>query len=94
MFPPKIKPLRYFIEYQPIRAEITKAILSENWVRRYSIALSKFQWGNIVGKYSQNLVGDSSINFDRIISEALDEIAQLDEELLQRWRRPAPVIVS
>ena len=44
------------------------------WIKDYVVALVKKMWGNNVGKYSGTLVGGSSINYDRLISEAESEI--------------------
>ena len=52
------------------------------WIKEYTIAKTKFLWGNNVGKFSQNLVGGAQINFDRLLSEAQQEIDRLEERLI------------
>ena len=61
------------------------------WVKEYALNRAKFMWGNVVGKYSQSLIGGANINFDRLISEAQQELEKLDEELIQRWTPPLGV---
>lgn len=69
-------------------------IFNESWVKRMAKAKTQLLWGQILGKYSQSLVGSAEINFDRIISEAQSEIDKLEEELQERWEDPAPVFVG
>ena len=71
------------IEYIPNREY--DEIYAHPWIKRYALAKTKFLWGNITGKFNQTLVGGASINYDRIISEAQQEIEILEEELLNRY---------
>lgn len=92
----KVEP-RFLIQYEPDFNNIdldTTYVLDNQWVLEYSVAKTKFMWGNVVGKYSSSLVNDVQINYDRIISEAQQEIERLEEELKRRWVLPAPVIVG
>lgn len=68
-------------------------IFGEMWVRQMAKAKTKVLWGNIVGKFSQSLVGGATINYDRLISEGESEIEKLMEELHDKWVDPAPVLV-
>ena len=58
------------------------------WIKEYSLALTKFIWGNNVGKYSKSLVGGAEINYDRLISEANEQIDKLEQELLDKYSEP------
>lgn len=69
-------------------------IFNHEWIKNYSLAYSKFTWGTILGKYSHELVGGASINYDRLISEGQDEMEKLKEELMERWMDPAPVLIG
>jgi len=53
------------------------------WLKAYALNLVKRIWGQNVGKYSSPLVGGATINFDRLISEAQQEIDKLEEQLMQ-----------
>jgi hypothetical protein len=46
------------------------------------------------GKYDQALVGGARINYDRLLSEAQQEIQTLNEELLTKWSDPAPIDIA
>lgn len=69
-------------------------IFNESWVKDFAKAKCQLLWGQLLGKYSQNLVGGATINYDRIISEAQSEIEKLTEELTEKWVDPAPVLVG
>lgn len=68
-------------------------IFNHPWIKAYSVAQTKFLWGQIIGKYSGNIIGGGSINYDRIISEAQQEKEQLKEELLNTYGEPLGVFV-
>ena len=69
-------------------------IFNETWVKAMAKAKTQRLWGQVLGKYTQNLVGSAQINFDRIIQEADTEIEKLMEELQDKWVDPAPVLVG
>ena len=52
------------------------------WIKKYSLNLVKRLWGQNVGKYDSQLIGGANINYDRIISEAQQEIELLEERLM------------
>jgi len=61
------------------------------WIKEWATAQAKYQWGQNVGKYSQNLIGGAEINFDRIISEAREDLEKLEEQLIERYSEPLGV---
>lgn len=69
-------------------------IFNESWVKDFAKAKTQLLWGQVLGKYSQSLVGGATINYDRLISEAQTEIDRLMEELQEKWTDPAPVLVG
>lgn len=77
--------------YQP--EDGSDHIFNETWVKAMAKAKTQKLWGQILGKFTQNLVGGAQINYDRIISEAEAEIEALREELNDKWVDPAPVMV-
>jgi len=74
------------VEYQP--NPDYDEIYNHSFVKAWALAATKKTWGNVVGKYSQSLVGGAEINYDRLLSEAESEMAQLDEDLLNKWSEP------
>jgi len=68
-------------------------IFNHPWIKAMSTARSKLQWGTNIGKVSGGILGGVTLNYDRIISEAKEEIAVLDQQLLTR-NTPPPVLKS
>ena len=59
------------------------------WLKRYATALMKKQWGANTKKYDGVLLpGGVTLNGQQIYSEAVQEIAQLEEELEQQNTMP------
>jgi hypothetical protein len=72
-----------------ITEDDTGSIFNNSWVRDYSTALVKYQWGSNVNKYQGiSMVGGVTFNGDAIIAEAKEEIMRLLEELRQTWELP------
>jgi len=71
------------------------SIFNNSWVRDYSTALVRYQWGSNVNKYQGiNMVGGVTFNGDAIISEAKEEMLRLLEELRQTWELPPMFMVG
>lgn len=65
-------------------AEFTK-VWNERWLKQYTAALIKRQWGANGKKFSgMQLPGGVSIDFDGIYKEAVLEIKELEDELLNK----------
>jgi hypothetical protein len=67
-------------------------IYNHQWVKEYSTALAKQQWGGNIGKYSTTLIGGASLNYDRILQEAKIELDQLEADLLTKWTKPLGIM--
>ena len=64
----------------------------QQWIKKYSIALCKKQWGSNIGKFEGVLVNGTRVNYERLIQEANDEIEKLENELVEAWFEPLPII--
>jgi len=71
------------VEYQP-NPEYDE-IYTHDFIKRYSVALTRRLWSTITGKYDSALVGGATINYDKMQSEAEAELDKLDDELLTKW---------
>jgi len=60
-------------------------IYNHVWIKEYAIARSKFLQGTVTGKYSQTLVGGSSINYEDMKSEGQEAMDKLEEDLLNKY---------
>ena len=69
-------------------------LYNNRWVREYSKNKSKLLWGEIIGKFSGNVIGGGTLNYDRIISEANTELERLRTELIEMYSDPMPFCVG
>lgn len=74
-----------YVSYLP---KHTDMIYNHQWIKDYSVALSKRIWGGNIGKYNTTLINGATLNYDRILTEAEKEIDLLNEQLLTRWTAP------
>ena len=60
------------------------------WLKKYTVALVKAQWGRNLTKYSQvNLPGGITMNGDQILAQGNDEVKALEERFAMDWADPA-----
>lgn len=65
------------------------------WLKKYSVALAKYQWGTNIQKYeSIALPGGGSINFRDIMTQATESIDKLETELDERYSEPYDLFVG
>lgn len=65
------------------------------WLRNYAVALTKKQWGqNLVKFGNTQLANGTTINGEVILSEANNEIKDLEDELKNEWQPPLGVLVG
>jgi len=68
-------------------------IWNDKWLKEYSTALIKLQWGENISKYNEvQLLGGITISGDRIISEAKEDIQRLREQLDTEHSEPTGFI--
>lgn len=64
-------------------------IFNDEWVKRYSTALMKMQWGNNLKKFEGvQMVGGVTLNGQKIWDEAQAEIDKLHEEFERKYSAP------
>lgn len=65
-------------------------VWNNRWLQAYATALIKYQWASNLSKYANlQLPGGVSFDVNTMMSEAKDEIAKLEEELLTLYSMPA-----
>jgi hypothetical protein len=70
-------------------------IFSDSWLKAYTTALFKYQWGSNITKYSNyTLPGGLVVNGDKIYSDAVQEIALLEEKLRDVYEAPSQFLVG
>ena len=78
-----------------IDPESVTAIYNDKWLKEYTTALFKRQWGENLSKFNEvQLLGGVTINGDRIMQEALQEIEQLLETLESTYMEPVGFIMG
>lgn len=61
-----------------------REILPEQWVQKYSLALTKIITGNIRGKFGVTLLAGATINYNDILSQGLEEKKKLEDDLIEK----------
>lgn len=64
-------------------------VYDDMWLKKYTTALIKRQWGENMKKFGGiQLPGGVTLNGDQIYGEAVQEIAQIEEEMQNRYELP------
>lgn len=80
---------------QIVEAENHPKVYSDSWIKEYTTALFKEQWGMNVSKYSNySLPGGIQINGERILAEAQAEKLRLEEQLRDTFEEPPVFLVG
>ena len=59
------------------------------WMKKYTVALVKTQWGRNLTKYNQvNLPGGITMNGDQILAQGREDMRQLEERFSMDWADP------
>jgi hypothetical protein len=73
----------------------TPEMWNDTWLKQYSTALIKRQWGTNLSKFDgMQLPGGVTINASKIMDEAKEEITALEESLRDTYELPADFIVG
>jgi len=72
-----------------IDAEVSNDVYNDMWLKRYSTALIKEQWGQNISKFEgMQLPGGVILNGRAIIEDARAEIEKLEEEIRMNFEMP------
>lgn len=70
-------------------------VFNDQWLKEYTTALFKHQWGSNITKYSNyTLPGGLVVNGDKIYADAVQEIATLEEKLRDTYEAPPAMFVG
>ncbi len=81
-------------QYEYLADEDNDFIYNHEWIKEYTVAKVRYQWGNNTGKLDQTLIGGARINYADMKSEATTELERLEDQLLSKWSDPCPVSIS
>lgn len=69
-----------------------KDIVSQLWVYRYALALTKISIGHVRGKYSgTNLFGNQTVNYQDLMNQGTKEKEELEKEIMTNYVDADPV---
>lgn len=78
-----------------VSLEDTPEMWNDSWLKKYTTALIKRQWGTNLSKFDgMSLPGGVTINASKILEEAKAELESLEESLLNTYSLPADFIVG
>jgi len=70
-------------------------IYSHQFVKRYSVALAKYQWGTNMMKYSGAvLLGGMELNGQFYIDSAERDLEKIEEDIWSKWNTPLGIFVG
>jgi len=76
--------------YRQLDPDVHTSVWGDWWLRRYTTALFKKQWGENLKKFEgMQLPGGVQFNGQQIWNEADEEIRNLEEEVVNRYSMPA-----
>lgn len=81
-------------KYEYLADEDNDLIYNHEWIKDYTVAKVRYQWGNNTGKIDAPLVGGGRINYGDMKNEATSEIERLNGELLTKWSDPSPIDIA
>lgn len=87
----------YFIVlegYRKINPEEYPKVWQDFWLTRYTCALLKRQIGQHLKKFNITLVGNVTYNGEQIYQDALQEIQQLEQDIVDTWSLPVTDMIG
>ena len=70
-------------------------VFNDSWIKSYTTALFKLQWGNNINKYTNyTLPGGLVVNGEKIYNDAVAELALLEAQLREEYELPPQMLVG
>jgi hypothetical protein len=84
-----------FQSYRITDPDTYSKVFNDTWLKSYTTALIKRQWGSNLTKYANyTLPGGLTVNGEKIYADAVEEVAKLEEELRDVYEAPPSLIVG
>lgn len=81
--------------YQIVDPATFTEVWKDRWLLRYATALIKKQWGTNMKKFiGMKLPGDIQFNGQQLYEEAVEEIAQMEQEMITSFSLPVTDLVG
>lgn len=85
------EPTVLWYEYEYLANDEHDFIFNHEFIKAYTVAKTRYLWGNNTGKFDQTLVGGARINYSDMKNEAQQELDRLHQQLIDKWSDPAPI---
>lgn len=94
----------YFTEKPPEQVTVLRVIetidgtdapnlYNHRWIKAYSVALAKIQWGTHLSKFTVTMPGGTTVNAEAIKQDGEDKKKELEDELYDKYSAPADFIM-
>lgn len=93
----RVNPNDYIVfqAFRIVDPEIYNKVYSDQWLKEYTTALFKMQWGNNLTKYGNyTLPGGLVVNGEKIYNDAMLEMEKYEEKLRDVYESPASMFVG
>ena len=91
----QMQPGQFIVAEAYVSLGDTPEMWNDSWLKRYTTALIKRQWGTNLSKFDgMQLPGGVTINASKIFEEANTEIEALEQSLLDSYSLPADFMVG
>jgi hypothetical protein len=86
---------QYILAECYVSLEDTPEMYNDSWLKKYTTALIKRQWGTNLSKFDgMQLPGGVTINASKIFDEAVDDIEKLEQALMDSYSLPPDFCVG
>lgn len=81
--------------YEVVDPEVYSDVWSDRWLQNYATAKIKYQWGSNLTKFTgMSLPGGVQFNGERILSDAQEEIAKMEQEMISSYSLPVSDMIG
>lgn len=81
--------------FKIIDPTINKDVWNDKWLKQFATALIKRQWAENMQKYSSvSLLNGDTLNAEVIYSQAQEEIARLETQLMEEYQEPVNFFIG
>lgn len=81
--------------YQIVDPETYSNVWNDRWLQRYATAMIKQQWGSNLTKFTEiKMPGGMTFNGNKIYNDAIEEIKQLEDEMVNSYSLPVADMIG
>jgi hypothetical protein len=81
--------------YEVLDPDVFSEVWSDRWLQNYATEKIKYQWGSNITKFSgMQLPGGIQFNGERILTDAENAIAKMEEEMISKYSLPVADMIG